>query len=64
MSEDYPKSLMEYEEYFANDGACLAYLCKLRWATLGYPRKARLTKSLAPRLILVKVMKTCNLMYI
>lgn len=31
MNEDYPRSLMEFEERFANEEACLAYLCKLRW---------------------------------
>ena len=32
MNEDYPKSLLEFEERFANEGACLSYLSQLRWA--------------------------------
>ena len=32
MNEDYPKSLLEFEERFANEEACLSYLCQLRWA--------------------------------
>ena len=32
MNKDYPKSLLEFEERFANEEACLSYLCQLRWA--------------------------------
>ena len=32
MNEDYPKSPLEFEERFANEEACLSYLCQLRWA--------------------------------
>jgi hypothetical protein len=32
MDEDWPKSLLEFEERFADEEACLSYLCQLRWA--------------------------------
>lgn len=31
MDEDYPKSLIEFEQRFATDDACLEYLAQLRW---------------------------------
>jgi hypothetical protein len=31
MEEDYPRTVMEFEEQFSTEAACLEYLQKLRW---------------------------------